>query len=115
MRVQSVLTSTFLLFDHHAIVMCMGFIPTEFAVGNIAGGTGVATCVATTVSCGNATTTRLRLTGTGSWNYPFHNLFNPISASLFAGNAIVIKVSEYASWSIDYYKVAHLWKHGSMQ
>ena len=38
------------------------------------------------------------------WNYPCHNLFNPISAALFAGNAIVIKVSEYASWSIDYYK-----------
>lgn len=38
------------------------------------------------------------------WNYPFHNLFNPISASLFSGNAIVIKVSEYASWSIKYYK-----------
>ena len=26
------------------------------------------------------------------WNYPFHNLFNPLSAALFAGNAIVIKV-----------------------
>lgn len=38
------------------------------------------------------------------WNYPFHNVFNPVSAALFSGNAIVIKVSEYASWSIDYYK-----------
>eukprot|EP00595_Chromulina_sp_UTEXLB2642_P001433 CAMPEP_0196765278 /NCGR_PEP_ID=MMETSP1095-20130614/7935_1 /TAXON_ID=96789 ORGANISM="Chromulina nebulosa, Strain UTEXLB2642" /NCGR_SAMPLE_ID=MMETSP1095 /ASSEMBLY_ACC=CAM_ASM_000446 /LENGTH=404 /DNA_ID=CAMNT_0042123067 /DNA_START=352 /DNA_END=1563 /DNA_ORIENTATION=+ len=38
------------------------------------------------------------------WNYPFHNLFNPISAALFAGNAIVIKVSEFASWSVKYYK-----------
>jgi len=38
------------------------------------------------------------------WNYPFHNVFNPVSAALFAGNAIVIKVSEYASWSIRYYK-----------
>lgn len=38
------------------------------------------------------------------WNYPFHNIFNPISAALFSGNAIVIKVSEYASWSISYYK-----------
>lgn len=37
------------------------------------------------------------------WNYPFHNVFNPVSASLFAGNAIVVKVSEHASWSIDYY------------
>ncbi|KAJ1456727.1 putative aldehyde dehydrogenase [Pelagophyceae sp. CCMP2097] len=33
------------------------------------------------------------------WNYPFHNVFNPLSAALFSGNAIVIKVSEYASWS----------------
>lgn len=38
------------------------------------------------------------------WNYPFHNVFNPVSAALFSGNAIVIKVSEYASWSINYYK-----------
>jgi acyl-CoA reductase-like NAD-dependent aldehyde dehydrogenase len=38
------------------------------------------------------------------WNYPFHNVFNPVSAALFSGNAIVIKVSEYASWSIGYYK-----------
>eukprot|EP01062_Namystynia_karyoxenos_P043465 TRINITY_DN3184_c0_g1_i2.p1 TRINITY_DN3184_c0_g1~~TRINITY_DN3184_c0_g1_i2.p1 ORF type:complete len:645 (+),score=203.69 TRINITY_DN3184_c0_g1_i2:80-1936(+) len=37
------------------------------------------------------------------WNYPFHNVFNPIVAALFAGNAIVIKVSEYASWSTKYY------------
>ena len=26
------------------------------------------------------------------WNYPFHNVFNPVSAALFSGNAIVIKV-----------------------
>ena len=32
------------------------------------------------------------------WNYPFHNVFNPLMANLFAGNALVIKVSEYASW-----------------
>ncbi len=38
------------------------------------------------------------------WNYPFHNVFNPVSAALFSGNSIVIKVSEYASWSINYYK-----------
>jgi acyl-CoA reductase-like NAD-dependent aldehyde dehydrogenase len=38
------------------------------------------------------------------WNYPLHNLMNPISAALFSGNSIVIKVSEYASWSIQYYK-----------
>lgn len=38
------------------------------------------------------------------WNYPFHNVFNPVSAALFSGNSIVIKASECASWSIDYYK-----------
>merc|ERR1719159_873152 len=37
------------------------------------------------------------------WNYPFHNVFNPMASSLFAGNAIVIKVSEFASWSTRYY------------
>merc|ERR1711971_468104 len=37
------------------------------------------------------------------WNYPFHNVFNPIIAALFAGNAIVVKTSEYASWSTKYY------------
>ena len=26
------------------------------------------------------------------WNYPFHNVFNPLVAAVFAGNAIVIKV-----------------------
>ena len=36
------------------------------------------------------------------WNYPFHNVLNPTSAALAAGNAIVIKVSEYASWSTKY-------------
>lgn len=37
------------------------------------------------------------------WNYPFHNVFNPVISALFAGNGIVIKVSEYASWSTLYY------------
>lgn len=37
------------------------------------------------------------------WNYPCHNVFNPLIASLFAGNAIIIKVSEFASWSTKYY------------
>mmetsp|Transcript_5084 Transcript_5084/g.12219 ORF Transcript_5084/g.12219 Transcript_5084/m.12219 type:complete len:651 (-) Transcript_5084:5-1957(-) len=37
------------------------------------------------------------------WNYPFHNVFNPLTAALFSGNAIVIKVSENASWSTKYY------------
>jgi len=38
------------------------------------------------------------------WNYPCHNLFNPISAALFSGNAIVVKVSEFAAWSVKFYK-----------
>ena len=37
------------------------------------------------------------------WNYPFHNVFNPLVAHVFAGNAVVIKVSEHASWSAKYY------------
>mmetsp|Transcript_17283 Transcript_17283/g.52001 ORF Transcript_17283/g.52001 Transcript_17283/m.52001 type:complete len:610 (+) Transcript_17283:70-1899(+) len=37
------------------------------------------------------------------WNYPFHNVFNPLIAALFTGNAIVIKVSEFAAWSTKYY------------
>lgn len=37
------------------------------------------------------------------WNWPFHNIMNPLSAALFAGNAIVIKVSEHACWSLKYY------------
>merc|ERR1719478_862540 len=37
------------------------------------------------------------------WNYPFHNVFNPLIAATFSGNAIIIKVSEYASWSTKYY------------
>ena len=38
------------------------------------------------------------------WNYPFHNLLNPISAAVFSGNAIVIKVSEHAAWSARFYE-----------
>merc|ERR1719221_2135264 len=37
------------------------------------------------------------------WNYPFHNVFNPLIAAVFSGNAIIIKVSEFASWSTRYY------------
>jgi len=37
------------------------------------------------------------------WNYPFHNVFNPLIATLFAGNGFVVKVSEYSSWSTRYY------------
>ncbi|XP_076929329.1 aldehyde dehydrogenase 22A1-like [Bidens hawaiensis] len=38
-----------------------------------------------------------------SWNYPFHNLFNPVLAAVFSGNGIVVKVSEHASWSECFY------------
>lgn len=38
-----------------------------------------------------------------SWNYPFHNLMGPIISALFAGNAIVVKVSEQTCWSANYY------------
>lgn len=37
------------------------------------------------------------------WNYPFHNIFNPMLSAVFAGNAVVIKVSEHASWSALFY------------
>jgi len=37
------------------------------------------------------------------WNYPFHNVLNPVSAAVFTGNAIVIKVSEHAAWSSRFY------------
>ncbi|CAI5461704.1 unnamed protein product [Closterium sp. Yama58-4] len=37
------------------------------------------------------------------WNYPFHNVLNPVLSAVFAGNAAVIKVSEYASWGAHYY------------
>ncbi|PNW88530.1 hypothetical protein CHLRE_01g033350v5 [Chlamydomonas reinhardtii] len=37
------------------------------------------------------------------WNYPFHNVLNPLTAALFAGDGLVIKVSEHASWSTGYY------------
>ncbi|GAA5924863.1 hypothetical protein JCM1841_006954 [Sporobolomyces salmonicolor] len=34
-----------------------------------------------------------------SWNYPLHNALSPIIASLFSGNAIVVKPSESVAWS----------------
>eukprot|EP00934_Nitzschia_sp_Nitz4_P002611 Nitzschia sp. Nitz4//scaffold45_size130396//56194//58208//NITZ4_003447-RA/size130396-snap-gene-0.125-mRNA-1//1//CDS//3329552392//2601//frame0 len=37
------------------------------------------------------------------WNYPFHNSMNHIISGIMAGNAVVGKVSEHASWSADYY------------
>ncbi len=33
------------------------------------------------------------------WNFPLHNFYCPVIPALFAGNAVVIKVSELASWS----------------
>lgn len=37
------------------------------------------------------------------WNYPFHNFLNHVISGLFAGNAVVSKVSEHTSWSADYF------------
>ncbi|GJQ12147.1 hypothetical protein GpartN1_g3938.t1 [Galdieria partita] len=37
------------------------------------------------------------------WNYPFHNMYNPLLAALFSGNAFVIKPSEYSCWSSLYF------------
>jgi acyl-CoA reductase-like NAD-dependent aldehyde dehydrogenase len=33
------------------------------------------------------------------WNFPFQNILGPTIAALFAGNGVVIKVSEWSSWS----------------
>ncbi|KAF4589571.1 nad-dependent aldehyde dehydrogenase [Ophiocordyceps camponoti-floridani] len=38
-----------------------------------------------------------------SWNYPFHNMLGPVISSLFAGNAIIVKVSEQTAWSAAYF------------
>lgn len=38
-----------------------------------------------------------------SWNYPFHNLISPVIASIFAGNAIIVKGSENTAWSSSYF------------
>ena len=37
------------------------------------------------------------------WNYPFHNMYNHVISGLFAGNAVVIKPSEFCAWSCDVY------------
>lgn len=37
------------------------------------------------------------------WNYPLHNIINPISASLFTGNSIIIKPSEHSLLSSIHY------------
>ncbi len=49
------------------------------------------------------------------WNFPFHNLYCPLIPALFAGNAVVIKVSEWTTWSApEYLEILHrvLRKHG---
>lgn len=38
-----------------------------------------------------------------SWNYSAHNVMGPIIASLFAGNAIVVKASELVAWSAGWF------------
>ncbi|KAK3500641.1 Aldehyde/histidinol dehydrogenase [Neurospora crassa] len=38
-----------------------------------------------------------------SWNYPFHNLIGPVISALFAGNGIVVKVSEQTAWSSQWF------------
>ncbi|KNC50548.1 aldehyde dehydrogenase [Thecamonas trahens ATCC 50062] len=34
------------------------------------------------------------------YNYPFHHILSPLATALFAGNAAVIKVSEWTTWSL---------------
>ncbi|MFV8752397.1 aldehyde dehydrogenase family protein [Nannocystaceae bacterium ST9] len=49
------------------------------------------------------------------WNFPFHNIYCPLIPALFAGNAVVVKVSEWTSWSApDYLEILHrvLREHG---
>ncbi|KAI4525812.1 Aldehyde/histidinol dehydrogenase [Schizophyllum commune] len=38
-----------------------------------------------------------------SWNYPLHNAWSPILASIFAGNAVVLKCSEKVIWSSTWF------------
>jgi len=38
-----------------------------------------------------------------SWNYPFHNLMGPVISAIFAGNGILVKVSEQTAWSAQYF------------
>jgi acyl-CoA reductase-like NAD-dependent aldehyde dehydrogenase len=37
------------------------------------------------------------------WNYPFHNMINHVVSGIFAGNAVVGKVSEHTSWCSHHY------------
>jgi len=36
------------------------------------------------------------------WNFPLHNAISHIATALFTGNASIVKVSEWASWSVHY-------------
>jgi acyl-CoA reductase-like NAD-dependent aldehyde dehydrogenase len=38
------------------------------------------------------------------WNWPFHNIINPISAAVMAGNAIVVKVG----WGLVVTQIMHI-------
>jgi len=38
-----------------------------------------------------------------SWNYPFHNFIGPVISAIFAGNGILVKVSEQTAWSAQYF------------
>ncbi|MBW2716753.1 MAG: aldehyde dehydrogenase family protein, partial [Deltaproteobacteria bacterium] len=38
------------------------------------------------------------------WNYPFQNIFGPVIPALMAGNAVVVKVSEWSAWSSVYFQ-----------
>ncbi len=38
------------------------------------------------------------------WNYPFQNILGPAIPALMAGNAVVIKVSEWSAWSSLYFQ-----------
>jgi acyl-CoA reductase-like NAD-dependent aldehyde dehydrogenase len=40
----------------------------------------------------------------GPFNFPFHNVFCPLVPALFAGNAVVVKVSEWTGWSAQYFQ-----------
>ncbi|KAF8162867.1 meiotic sister-chromatid recombination aldehyde dehydrogenase [Crassisporium funariophilum] len=38
-----------------------------------------------------------------SWNYPLHNAWSPILASIFSGNGVVLKCSEHVIWSTNWF------------
>ena len=38
------------------------------------------------------------------WNYPFQNVLGPAIPALMAGNAVVVKVSEWSAWSSLYFQ-----------